>query len=123
MQIEMQALDFTLTQALRSHLKRRLDFALSTRYDQIQRIQVRLSDINGPRGGADKCCQIHIVLPRQSDVVIQDTETDMYAAINRATERASRTINRRLARDRHRSIRNHPGQLVPEMDKQTDSLS
>ena len=117
MQIEMQALDFTLTQALRDHLRRRLDFALSTRYDQIQRIQVRLSDVNGPRGGADKCCQIHIVLPRQSDVVIQDTETDMYAAINRATERASRTINRRLARGRDRSIRSYPGALAPEMGK------
>lgn len=102
MQIDIQARDFDLTPALRSHIKRRLNFALSSRYDQIQRIQVRLSDINGPRGGDDKCCKIHIVLPKLIDVVIEDTEEDMYTAINRAAERAGRTVNRRLARERNR---------------------
>ncbi len=103
MQIEIQARDFSLTQALREHIKRRLGFALSTRYHHIQRILVRLSDINGPRGGSDKCCHIQMVLPQQSDVVIEDTETDMYVAIDRAADRASRTLSRRVTRQRNRS--------------------
>lgn len=100
MQIEIQARHFPLTHALRHHVKRRLDFALSTRYDHIQRIQVRLSDINGPRGGNDKCCHIQVVLPRLADVVIEDTESNLYVAIDRAAERASRTVARRLGRKR-----------------------
>ena len=58
MQIDIQARDFTLTNALRVHIDRRLCFALSSRDDHIQHVIVRLSDINGPRSGADKCCHI-----------------------------------------------------------------
>ncbi|NOZ09925.1 MAG: HPF/RaiA family ribosome-associated protein [Gammaproteobacteria bacterium] len=105
MQIDIQALNFSLTDALRRYTERRLDFALSTRDDYIQRVAVRLSDINGPRGGADKCCRIQVVLAHLADVVIDDTETNLYAAIDRATDRAGRTVGRRLARlrDKNRS--------------------
>lgn len=100
MQIDIQARNFSLTDALRNHVERRLSFALSTRDEHIQRISVRLVDINGPRGGEDKCCRIQVVLPHLTDVVIEDTEVDMYAAIDRAADRAGRTVSRRLARQR-----------------------
>ncbi len=100
MQVDIQARDFTLTNALRIHIDRRLGFALSNSDSHIQHIIVRLSDINGPRGGADKCCHIQVVLPKLSDVVIEDTEVDLYVAIDRAVERAGRTVNRKLARQR-----------------------
>ena len=100
MQIDIQARIFSLTNALRDHIKRRLGFALSTKDEHIQRVMVRLSDINGPRGGEDKCCHIQIVIPHLADVVIEDTEADMYAAIDRAADRAGRTVGRRLARQR-----------------------
>ena len=58
MQIDIQALDFPLTDALRSHAERRLRFALACSDDHIQRIVMRLSDINGPRGGADQRCHL-----------------------------------------------------------------
>jgi ribosomal subunit interface protein len=98
MNIDIQSRDFSLTTALRTYIKRRLGFALSTRYDRIKRILVRLSDINGPRGGKDKCCQLQVVLPGQADIVIADTQADMYLAIDRAANRAGRTTSRRLAR-------------------------
>lgn len=100
MEIQVQARDFSLTPALRGHLLRRLGFALSTRYHSIQHIAVRLSDINGPRGGNDKCCLIQVTLPGQMDVVIEDTESDMYVAIDRAAERVGRAVARRLTRQR-----------------------
>ncbi len=100
MQIEIQARNFNLTEALCNHTERRLGFALSARDDHIQRIIVRLSDINGPRGGVDKHCHIQVVLAHMPDVVIEDTEADMYAAIDRAADRAGRTVARRLARQR-----------------------
>lgn len=105
MNIDIQARDFPLTDSLRSHIRRRLDFALSPRYEQIQQIQVRISDVNGPRGGADKCCHLHVVLPRIQDVIVEDTELDMYVAINRAIERAGRAVARKLSRQRVRAQR------------------
>ena len=101
MQIDIQARDFSLTEALRSHIDRRLGFALSNRDDHIQYVIVRLSDINGPRGGSDKCCHIQVVLPGLSDVVIEDTESDLYFAIDRAADRAGRTVSRRIARQQN----------------------
>lgn len=101
MQIDIQARDFSLTEALRSHIDRRLGFALSNQDDHIQHIIVRLSDINGPRGGKDKCCHIQVVLPGLPDVVIEDTESDLYFAIDRAADRAGRTVSRRIARQQH----------------------
>ena len=102
MNIDIQARNFSLTHALRGHVERRLGFAFSTRNQHIQRILVRLSDINGPRGGPDKCCHIQLVLPQLADVVIEDTESDLYVAIDRAADRASRSLARRLGRQRDR---------------------
>lgn len=100
MQIDIQARDFPLTEALRGHIKRRLGFALSARDGHIQRVKVRLTDINGPRGGVDKNCHIQVVLARLPDVVIEDTEADLYIAIDRAADRAGRTVGRRLMHQR-----------------------
>lgn len=113
MQIEIQTRDFSLTNALQDHIQRRIGFALSTRYQHIQRILVRLSDINGPRGGNDKCCHIQVVLPRQEDVVIEDIEADMYVAIDRAADRASRTLSRKLTRQRDRSRKHCKSDMIP----------
>jgi ribosomal subunit interface protein len=111
MQIDIQARDFSLTDALRSHAERRLHFALSCCDDHIQRIVMRLSDINGPRGGADKRCHLQVVLKGLPDVVIEDTEADLYVAIDRATDRAGRTVVRKIDRQQTLSKQGRPLEL------------
>jgi len=103
MQFDIQTRSFEMTEAIRSHSRRRLRFALSSYDDRIQRVVVRLSDINGPRGGADKRCHLQLVLPGLPDVVVEDIEADLYLAIDRAADRAGRTLRRRLARQRDRA--------------------
>jgi len=100
MQIEIQARNFSTTQAMRAYIERRMGFALGTCYRHVMRILVRLSDINGPRGGNDKRCHLEVILPGQAPVVVEDTEADLYLAINRATSRAGRAVMRRLRRRR-----------------------
>jgi len=116
MLIDIQARNYQLTDALRSHIERRLGFALSAREDHIQRVMVWLSDINGPRGGTDKCCHIQVVFTRLSDVVIKDTEIDIYTAIDRAADRVGRTVARRLVRQRvkFRSSRSYDMKSITE---------
>lgn len=100
MQMDIQSQGFTLTDGLRDYLMKRLAYGLNHGGDFITRVTVRLSDINGPRGGADKRCFIEVRLKQLPAVVIEDTEADLYVAIDRAAERAGRTLARRLARQR-----------------------
>jgi len=98
MQIDIQARSFTLTKALKKYAEQKLKSSLSGCKDKLQRVVIRLSDINGPRGGEDKHCLIQVVLPGMPDVIIEDTENDMYAAIDKATDRASSAVTRKVAR-------------------------
>jgi putative sigma-54 modulation protein len=53
MQIDIQVLHFSVTDSMRSHIDRRLHFCLTFCDDHIQRVVMRLSDINGRRSGPD----------------------------------------------------------------------
>lgn len=99
MQMDIQCRDFELTESLRDYARKRLAYSLRFGNTHIMRLVVRLSDINGPRGGEDKRCCLEVRLKGLPEVVIEDTETDIYVAIDRAAERAGRTLARRLARN------------------------
>ena len=105
------------------HLSERFGAALSVlaRHGQIKCVVVRLSDTNGPRGGNDKCCRIQVVVPGHSDVLVEDTESDLYTAIDRATDRVSRTVARRLDRRRH-FARQRLGAAGAAADQSAESL-
>jgi ribosome-associated translation inhibitor RaiA len=109
MQIAIQARGFSLTDALEKHVNNRLGFALSRVTSRLRRVTVRLSDLNGPRGGIDKRCLIQVHLDGLPDVVVEDVQPNVYTAINRAAGRAARTIMRRLSlhntRRRHHAAR------------------
>jgi len=96
MNTNIQARDFSLTDALSVFIRNRINFQFASRSDQIQRIKVRLSDVNGPKGGEDKCCKVTVTLPRLKEIVIEEVQADLYVAISRAMDRASRTVHRRL---------------------------
>lgn len=100
MHIDIHTHGFTLTPGLREHVRKRLAYALSHAGNSITRLTVRLSDVNGPKGGDDKRCLIEARLKQVPAVVIEDVEADLYVAIDRAAERAGRTLARRLARQR-----------------------
>ena len=100
MHIDIQARGFELTDGLREHTMRRLSFATDWARDEVRRVTVRLSDINGPRGGEDKRCLIQIPLAGRTDIVIDELDSDLYVAIDRVAERAGRTLDRRLSRSR-----------------------
>lgn len=97
MRVDVHAQGFELTNALAQHTERRLRFALKHATGRVQNVTVRLADINGPRGGTDKRCSVHIVLNGLPDIMSEDTEADMYLAINRAVDRVGRTVLRKMA--------------------------
>ena len=99
MQIVIHSLDFSLTDALRKHCEQRCRYALTAYREHVQRVVLRLS--SGSR--TEKCCQVQVVIGGLADVVVEDIESNLYAAIGRASARAGRTVRRRLARRRDRA--------------------
>lgn len=114
MNIDVQALDFALTEALLSEVERRVTDPLSKRHDQINGITVRLGDVNGPKGGEDKYCRVTVEMSGQNDLYVEDVESDMYTAIYRAGERMIRTVARKVSRERDRSNR-HSSRHTPDL--------
>jgi ribosome-associated translation inhibitor RaiA len=98
MQIDIHAQKFSLTSALKDYAEKQLTLALEICECHIQRVAMHLSDINGPRGGKDKCCLVKIKLFGLPDVVVKDVETNLYASINRAVERATQTTLRKIGK-------------------------
>lgn len=100
MRIDIQTRGFTLTAGLRDHCERRLRFALGSTNSRLTGIAIRLTDVNGPRGGVDKRVVIKASVPGGPPLVIGQDEQDVYVAIDRAADRMSRTLSRKLQRGR-----------------------
>lgn len=96
MRMDIKSSGLTLTAALIEHAERRLRFALTRSHDRILRVAVLVGDSNGPRGGTDKFCRIRVLLKKAPEVLIEDTDAELYAAIDRAAERAGRNVTKRL---------------------------
>jgi ribosome-associated translation inhibitor RaiA len=61
-------------------------------------VVVRFSQADRSPSGADKRCQIEVGLrPRSIDV--EDTDVDLFLAVNHAADRASRSVARALERE------------------------
>lgn len=89
-----------LTDDLREYVEHRLAFALSPFQDRIHGVVVVLSHLSESNGGIDKRCQLKLRLRGLSEVIIDETEANFQIAVNRAADRAKRTLARRLRRMR-----------------------
>jgi len=117
MNIAIQSNGLVVTEGMRAYVHRRLKSALG--WALTPRLAVWLSDINGPRGGRDKRCKIQISLDHGKTIIIEDTEEDLYTAIDLAADRADRALARQLARNR-KFNHDKVSALAPP-DEQTDA--
>jgi putative sigma-54 modulation protein len=78
--------------SLRGFVEHRVLLALGRLSPGIHCAIVRLYDINGPRGGMDKKCRIQVRLRSRNSLVVEHTDSNLYAAISRAADRAGRAV-------------------------------
>ncbi|ORU94675.1 MAG: hypothetical protein A6F70_09640 [Cycloclasticus sp. symbiont of Bathymodiolus heckerae] len=102
MNINVQTKSFRLTKSLKVFTKEKLAGALSSFEDRMHAVTIRLSDVNGPRGGNDKRCHVQMVVEGLPDIIVEGTKSNMYAAINNALDRSVRALKKRLKRQRDR---------------------
>ena len=104
MKVEIRERDVEVTEILRAHVERRLGLALGRFADRIGRVTVRLSGANGRTGELATRCQIDVSLhPR--NVRAGDTDADLFAAVDNASDRVSRSVARILELESERGKR------------------
>jgi ribosomal subunit interface protein len=87
--------EFDASDALDQHIARRLDSALRLHQRYVQRVDVRLSDANGPRKGpADKVAQIEIAMRPFGEIVAKGEAEDVYKSVTTAAARAKQALSR-----------------------------
>ncbi len=94
--IDVQARNFTLTDAIETHTREKLEHMTNNFGDRILKITVHMSDDNGPKGGIDKHCHIHVDMKKLPTVVIEDSEDNLYTAIDNACHRAERAVRKTI---------------------------
>lgn len=96
MKVEIRFRGLESSVALAEHTARQVQFHLGQFADQITSVLVRIADINGPKGGLDKRCQVTVRGPRVGSTTLNDLSGDPYSATNSAIERVGQTMGRRL---------------------------
>ncbi len=91
-----------LDQDDKDFIRRRLGERLGKHANSIERVTVRVTDVNGPRGGVDLSCSIKVVLSGLPSVVVENRAATFEAALNGALAAAERTVRRSLQRRRTR---------------------
>jgi len=88
----------------RAYIRRKLGMKLGKFARAIERVSVRVRDVNGPRGGVDKLCAIKVVLVRLPSVVVEQQHASLQGAMDGALRRVAvavrRSVQRRTTRAR-----------------------
>jgi putative sigma-54 modulation protein len=96
MELPIRTRSIELTDELRDLVSKRMQMALDTFGDRIEGTFVYLTDLNGPRGGVDKLCQLTIRAHRVGDVVVRETGATFAVALSRAARRAKYRMSEAL---------------------------
>lgn len=94
--------DELLTPEAKETVLRRLQYATSRFEGVLSQVDLRVSDENGPRGGIDKAVRLTAKPKQGEEIVINDVDEDILAAVSRAAERLGRTLARQVDRQRNR---------------------
>ena len=89
----------------------RVRFALRRLGALVPQAKVQFSDVNGPRGGVDKRCQVELNTQAAGTVIITSLARDWRTALNRSLARATRVLTRSLQR-KQKPMRGRAARLV-----------
>lgn len=98
MRISITGPDVVSSKRLQLAIEERLERAFQRVSHRIDRVDVAVTDENGPRGGVDKQCRIRVYMPGFEPFVATAKGEHRWAAISRAVIRARRKVMTNLKR-------------------------
>jgi putative sigma-54 modulation protein len=94
--VEIRSLDGDRSDALNAWVHERLGRQLGKYAPHIERVEVRFGDENGPKGGIDRSCRIHVVLSALPPVVVEVRAGEDREAFDLAAGRTERALQRSM---------------------------
>lgn len=101
----IRSADSLLDAAAEAYVRRKLGRKLGKFAMSIERVSVRVEDVNGPRGGLDKHCRIKIVLAGLPSVLVEQRSNSLQGAMDGALSKAERVVHKALQRRRMKPLR------------------
>jgi hypothetical protein len=89
----------------RAYIRRRLGEMLGKYATSIERVTVRLRDVNGPRGGVDLLCRIKVVLSDLPSIVVEHQAASFRLAFTKSLSGIEQAVRRTVQRRRTRPTR------------------
>lgn len=89
----------------RNYIRRKLGSKLDKYARSVERVSVRIDDVNGPRGGVDQSCRLKIVLRGLPSVVFESRDASLNAAVDAALSGAARAVRSTTQRRRMKPLR------------------
>ncbi len=83
MRIDLHCDGVETAPGLRDYVAQRMRSSIGRFRDHIQWARVKVAEVNGPEGGADKRCVVQLRLRNLPDVVFAITQIDVRAAVGR----------------------------------------
>jgi ribosome-associated translation inhibitor RaiA len=93
-----------LSEEDRALIRKKLGTKLGKFAVSIERVTVRMTDANGPRGGVDHVCNVKVVLSGLPSVVVERRDASPHAAIALAVRATDQAVRRSLSRRRMKPL-------------------
>jgi ribosome-associated translation inhibitor RaiA len=96
-----------LSSADRWYIQRRVDAKAAKFEGPVQRMSLRLDDVNGPKGGVDKVCKAKVEVSGLPSVVVERRDRSARAVVDETLEATERALRKALGRRRLEPRRAH----------------
>jgi len=97
-----------IDETTKAHVRHSLGTKLGKFAPRIERLTVRFTDVNGPRGGVDIDCDVKVVLSGQRSVIYKARGREPREAIDRAVPGLVRAVRKALDRVEGPGVRRAP---------------
>jgi putative sigma-54 modulation protein len=100
MRLMIRSLNAKLPETVYETIERQLHHALSRFESRIDSIRLTMKDSNGPRGGIDQECRVHVHLNNGTHITVSEVGANLLAAVASLADRVSVAVTRTLKRRR-----------------------
>lgn len=98
MKVEFRSRGFKLTHSLLEHIAKRIAFATDRLLERVASVRVRVSCESTRHSGNHHLCSLETHLVPSGTILIEERDSNLYRAIDKATDRLGAAAERALKR-------------------------